>query len=416
MEDDDVSSQSSETQESSSEDGSPARQPEPKAKRKASPDSAPKKQQLKGPSPTPSNSSTVKIAASPDNQLLSADGLTPAASSSASVHDDVGSDVSTDDDEPPMFDWMNCEAPPSPGKNKENSVRYVRSSKSVWEGQESSEYIAVRGRANTNRQINGIYRRQPDGSYRKETHCEMDYIYLFPTANHWRFAPTTKSEFSYAYGKNTADIPQRVLSPWLVFDPDTKEFVEDIDIRIMAIKESMKDDFEVERRRKLLDREKALITTLALRGKKVHEIAVLTQLNTEAVEQVVRAANHAKSLLKNSGVNVAGDEEPPLKRKEKEDLEKELKKLGKSTKEIDFALSAVLSEKEKDRAAKQADFLKVVSAILRMNSPPKSPKVATPAPVGSIDGGDEDDGVKKDDDEDVLMTDANNRDDASSVE
>jgi len=410
MEDDDVSSQSSETQESSSEDGSPAPKPASKTPRKASPDSAPKKKQLKGKSPTPSNGSTDKIVPSEDNQLLSADGLTPAASSSASAHDDVGSDVSTDDDEPPMFDWMNCEAPPSPVKNKENSVRYIRTSKSVWEGQESSEYIAVRGRESTNRQINGIYRRQPDGSYRKETHCEMDYIYLFPTKNHWRFAATTTSEFSYAYGMNTADIPQRVHSPWLVFDPDTKEFVEDIDIRIMAIKDSQKDDFEVERRRKLQDREKALITTLALRGKKAHEIAVLTQLNTETVEQVFQAANHAKLLLKNSGVNVSGQEEPPLKRKEKEDLEKELKKLGKSTKEIDFALSTFLSEKDKDRAAKQADFLKVVRAIIRMNSPPKEPKVVKTAPVADA----EEDGVKKDDD--VVMTDAHNKDDASSVE
>jgi len=343
--DDEVSSQSSEEQ-SSSEDGSPP------------------PRQVKNLATTQSNGAS-----------LLQQGLTPAASSSASVHDDYDSDLSTDDEEPPIFDWMNCEAPPPQTQQEREKKVWVldRNTKSVWEGRENSDYIAVRGRENTNRQINGIYQKQADGTYKKEVYCEMDTIYLFRAKNGkcWRFAPTTDSEFSYAYGRDVAESPQRVVSPWLVFDPDTKEFVEDTSIRIAAIKEAQKDTFEVFRRRRLSEREKAIVSTLAYRGKTAQEIAVLTQLNVDSVEVLVRAANHAKWLLKVNGANVAGEEEPPLKRKEREDIEKELKRIGKSTKEIDFALSAFLSDKSKEKAEKQVDFMNIVGAILHKHNPPK---------------------------------------------
>eukprot|EP00397_Hematodinium_sp_SG-2012_P037446 GEMP01040587.1.p1 GENE.GEMP01040587.1~~GEMP01040587.1.p1 ORF type:complete len:367 (+),score=77.07 GEMP01040587.1:51-1151(+) len=187
------------------------------------------------------------------------------------------------------LDWDTAGRPPI---EHESKVR-VRRERQVpeWEGLDATDIIVMSGRQGFNRHINGIYRRQDADVYKKDS--DVDQIYLFQTERWWRLSPTLDCEYSYGYTRNDGKVaPNRVIYPWKIFC-ENGTFEEDLNIRVRSLPDAqMAENCVVERKQKLSDREKALVTTLAHRGKSAKTIATMLHMNEEACQVMVSATAH----------------------------------------------------------------------------------------------------------------------------
>jgi len=304
-----------------------------------------------------------------------------------------GDDVFLDQVEAIEFDWENCEEPGpleipfNPEAVKNDAEKYFAetrfkklrfrlidphyNTKEFTETAADTNYIMVKGRVGSNRQINGVYKKEDRFRY-VQVHMAhnqisskeqmVDKVALKAKLvsegspeKIWTFGDDDNKDYAIAVCKSEGDTPQTTFKPWHVWSPVENKWVIDYDIQITAMQNEEEPYTSYHKKIKLTPVEINMISQLVIRGKGKDSIARFININPESLEPYYTSAFKTREAIFESGKAEA---------REKEDLEKRLKDIGLKPNAILQAIDTI-TNKDRNIQDQSAEYVKFMEEVRR---------------------------------------------------
>lgn len=256
------------------------------------------------------------------------------------------------EEEEPVWNWLEAEQPPEEidESHKWRVKICIRPDKNAIKLPEccaDTEYIVVRGRRGTNQMVNGVYRKAGKELYKRQevlngvvTAPGQDAATIFIQKLKdiiWRFTWKEDAEESIGYCSQADenDTPQMLFMPWMMWEAQTNQFEEDLDVRVVALsaRDVAEKAIEVEEKRKLSKEERSLVFTLYNLNKTEEETARFLNIHPHSVRHAFHEAR------KNKGTMRPRDD---MLTEEDNRLKAEMKKLRKVSPDVKFSINHVV--------------------------------------------------------------------------